>query len=379
MINKELYNIASFCAAESNYLNIVFDKDCGPINRYDILEYTSSGAFVSILAKKNALWPASTDESFNAESLYIVESVEQIKGQSKATLINWSFGGEIIKGVNSVQDVVITDSLMERLPKRFSNNDKDSLIQWLNAEFLFKLDDDESMFFRIIGGEGNLDGFWLGRNWLVKVVAKRIGQKDYLVIEKLQRSPQKVLNVQRGCAKLRFIEEKNAVEANPIFKTQFALGSSDPNSIINLWKRYNETDESILKRLQEVSGVLRIENIIKKDGKICAKIQNSEENIENFKDAYESMKNDYSISASTPSIKGELPLKNVIFNSKQRVISWEWNDRLPHEKITEAEIKIDFKSWAVQSKRRKEALDAIQSRNIPIPAITDLELVFIIV
>lgn len=372
MINRELYNIACSSTSESSYLNILFDSNCGPINKFDVLEYSSVGAFVNVYARENALWPTSTNDNFNTESLYIVESVEQINGQIKTSLINWSFGAETIKGVDSVQDVVITDSLMERLPKGFSTNDKDSLIQWLSAELLFKPSNDESMFFRVIGGEGNLDGFWLGRNWLVKVVEKRIGQKDYLVIEKLQRSPQKALNVQRGCAKIRFIEEKNAVEANPIFKAQLALSSSDPNSIINLWKRYNEADESILKRQQELSGTLRIDKIFKENGKICAKIQNSPEYIENFKDVYENLKEDYSISIISPSNKGGLPIKHAIFDCENRSISWEWNDRLPHEKITEAEIKIDFKPWAVQSKRRTEALEAIRSRNIPIPAITDL-------
>ena len=373
MINRELYNIACSCTGESSYLEILFDSDCGPINRFDVLEYSSSGAFANVFAKENALWPKSTKDTFNTESLYIVESVEQIDGQIKASLINWSFGAEAIKGVDdSIQDVVITESLMERLPKGLRVHDENSLIEWLKTEFLFNLGSNGSIFFRIIGGDGNQEGAWLGRNWLAKVVEKRIGQKVYLVIEKLQKSPQKALNIQLGRAKIRFIGEKDAVEANPIFKAQLTLSSSDPNSIINLWKRYNEADESILKSQQELSGILRVDKIFKENGKICAYIQNNPKYIENFKGVYEALKEDYSISISSPANKGELTIKHVTFDSGKRLITWEWGDKLPHDKITEAEIKIDFKPWAVQSKRRTEALEAIRSRNIPIPAITDL-------
>ena len=373
MVNSELYNIACSCANESCYTDIVFDGDSIQLKKFDILEYTSSGAFVNIRARDIALWPESTNETFNADSLYIVESAESVNGKTKVELINWTFGGETIMGADEiVQDVVVTDSLMERLPKNLPVTSVNTMVSWLKTEFLFDLGYEESMFFRVVGGNGSQDGYWLGRNWLAEVVEKRIGQTDYLVVERLLKSPQKAMNVQRGCAKIRFVDEKNAVEANPIFKAQLALSSSDPNSIINLWQRYNDADEGILKSQQEISGILRVDSFFKKDGKTCANIQNSSESIENFKGVYEALKEDYSISVSSPSVKDPLQVKNVVFNSEQRTISWEWEDRLPHERLTDVEIRIDFKPWAVQSKRRKDALDAIKSRNIPIPAITDL-------
>ncbi len=373
MDNRELFKIACSCTNEASTIEVIFDtKDSLP-NKYDILEFTSSGFFVNILSKDISLWPSSED-SFRAESLYLVEeSTITKKGENKAILVDWSFGGENIKDIDELfHDIVVPKSFLERLPKRLPFDDVDSLIKWLKSEFLFDLSNDKSMFFRIVGGSSEQEGFWLGRNYLAKIVTKRIGKNDYLIIEKLQRSPQRAMNIQKGCAKIRFVNERYATEANPIFMAQLASCSSDPNSIINLWKRYNDADEAILKSQQENSGVLRIDSFFKKDGKICAKIQNCSESIEKFKSVFETLKDDYSISVHTPSLKGELPLKNVIFDSEQRVVQWEWDSRLPHEKLSEAEIKIDFKPWIVQSKRRKDALEAIQSRNIPIPAITDL-------
>ena len=89
MVNRELYNIACSCVSESSYLDIQFDSICCPINKFDVLEYRASGAFANVHARENALWPTSTNDSFNTESLYIVESVEQINEQIKDSLINW--------------------------------------------------------------------------------------------------------------------------------------------------------------------------------------------------------------------------------------------------------------------------------------------------
>ncbi len=374
MNNKELYRIACSCANNSGYIDVVFESENMPLNQYDILEHRSSGAFVKCTSKNEPLWPITINDSFSSESLYIVEEepVRNLNGKIAATLIDWSFSGPVIKGIEGeYQDVVVPNSIIEHLPKALSFDNVESLIKWLSKEFLFDIGN-ESMFFRIVGESEGMDGSWLGRSWLAKVVEKRIAQKDYLVIEKLQKSPQKALNIQRGCSKIRFIDEKNAVETNPIFKAQLALNSSDPNTIINLWKKYNNADEEIFKELQERSGSLRIKRIFKKNGKINAEIQNSPECIETFKNTYEAIKEDYPISINTPSIKGSLPLKNVSFDCKRQSLSWEWDFRLPHEKINDGEIKIDFKPWMVQIKRRKEALEAILCRNIPVQAITDI-------
>lgn len=372
MVNLELYHIACSCANKSGgYIDVVFDGNDVLLEKYDVLEYRPSGFFVKSVAKKEKLWPISESDMFGEDSLYIVEDFDKRNVQAK--LIKWSFGGKTIKGIEEkFQDVVVPDSIMEHLPKKLPRGDIGSLIEWLNVEFFFPVDNGESMFFRIVGGGNGMDGGWLGRNYIADVVEKRVGQKDYLIIEKLRKSPQKALNIQRGCAKVRFVNEREAESMDPIFKAQLALSSSDPNSVINLWKKYNEMDEKIFLSRQELAGTLRVERLSIKERKIYATIQNSPESIENFKGVYEALNGDYSISVSSPAIKGDFPVKSVLFDSAKQIVSWEWDGKLPHEKLIDPELKIDFKPWVIQSKRRKEALELIRSRNIPIPAIVDL-------
>lgn len=379
MVNLELYNIATSCTSESSYMDVDFDNDA-VINKYDVLEYTSGGYFVNIKSRNIRLWPKIDNDLFRDSSLYIIESLTRNDDSVTATLIHWSFGAPTILGESDQEyDIVVTENLLERLPKNLYVKKTEQLIEWLNTEFLFKLNNGQSVFLRIINGNNGLDGSWLGRNWIAiineKKITNRNGTQNCFVIEGFKKSPQKALNIQKGIANINFVSEKDAIEASPIFKAQFALSSSDPSSIINLWKKYNDIDEKFLLEQQETSGILRADKITKRnDGKIYATIQNSSENIEKFKNVYEALKEDYYISVSSSSNKRDLPIKNVYFNSEQRTMLWDWaeKDKMPHEKLNNALIKIDFKPWAVQAKRRKEALEAIRSRNIPIPAITDL-------
>lgn len=362
MNNEELFKIAEHCTHE--LFRVEFSDYAGSLERYDILEYQGEGFFKKYPSGDN-LWPRGLDKQFSPGALCIVYTVE---GGHKASLIQWSFGGPDIHGDSDSCDVVITDSLVKSLLKKLHFDNVQSLKNWLEEEFLFGIGEGESMFFRVLGEKSE----WLGRKCLAEVVGKRVGQKDYLVIEKVNRSPQNALNVQRGFAKIRFVGEREAEEANPFFKAQLDAGKADPNSIINLWRKYNDADEALLSRQRELSGVLRLEGIERRDGKNCAQIQSSTDTIENFKDFYEALKQDYPVVISSRHLRNSLSVKNVSFDCSKRTVSWEWDGVLPHDKIDEAEIRIDFKSWEVQSTRRKKALEAIRGRYIPIKTITDL-------
>lgn len=373
MVNLELYNVAASCASDSCYVDVVFENAANQIFLYDVLEFKSCGAFANVKSRDDFLWPRTTKESFSTESLYVVDSIYCDGENVRATLLVWSFGGVAIRGLSEeVQDVVVTNDLLTRLPSGLNIDSVESMVEWLTSEFLFNTVDGESLFFRVIGGANDTEGFWLGRKWLADVIEKRIGDKNYLVIEKLRKSPQKSLNLQCGFANVRFVGENDAVEANPMFRAQFALGSSDPNSIINLWKKYNDADESLMNGYRDKAGILRIDSVFSKSGKICARIQNGAEDIENFKDVYDSLKGEYSVSFSMPFEPRPLSVKNVTFNSNEGIVSWNWEDRPVHEKIKNASLKIDFIPWFAQIKRRKDALESVRSRNIPIQTITDI-------
>ena len=152
---------------------------------------------------------------------------------------------------------MVTDDLIKHLPRELGIQQIDNALLWLKNEFLFNINQNESFFFRILGNN-DFDSFWLGRNRIAKIVEQEIGGKKYFVIESIKRSPQKALNVQKGRANIRFVHEKEKIEANPAFMAQFIQSSSDPNSIINLWKNYNDVDKNTLMELKEKSGCLEL-------------------------------------------------------------------------------------------------------------------------
>lgn len=373
MLNIELYRIARSCSTTSDIIDITFEKSSSNVSRYDIFEFKHSGAFVKSTSTEFYIWPKTLNQSLNEDSLYIVESVKEdfYNDETIISFIPWSFSNKTILGkTDETCDIMVTDDLIKHLPRELGIQQIDNALLWLKNEFLFNINQNESFFFRILGNN-DFDSFWLGRNRIAKIVEQEIGGKKYFVIESIKRSPQKALNVQKGRANIRFVHEKEKIEANPAFMAQFIQSSSDPNSIINLWKNYNDVDKNTLMELKEKSGCLEIENIRSENGKICATIQNNKKCIEQFKAIYETLKDDYDINIYSARDKKNYTIDTHFFEPDNNKITWTWRT-IPHHQLKDAKLKIDFKPWEVASKRREEALTAIRSRNIPIPSITDI-------
>ncbi len=374
MNNRELYRMAFASSRSECFRDVLFDCTNADLKKYDILEYFEKGFFRKLGTKDNSLWPDSSAGDFDADAgvLFLaVEDSKEVNGKSMGTFVEWTFGGPLDSYSDGL-NIVVPDSLLKNLPRNIRFKDAADMVKWMREEFLFAVEDGESLFFRIVGGSDDQGSSWLGRRWIAEIVGKRIGGKDYLVVENLRKAPRKALNLQRGRAKAQFTSEEDAIEANPALKAQFVAADSDPNSIINLWKKYNDIDAMLLEDQCEHAGALHIDEISVNGGTIQAVVQNSPESIEDFGEVYESLKEDYFAAVFTLSSTRGVRIKDVTFDSRKRTVSWKWAEDKPHESIADAEIKIDFKPWEIQIERRKKALEKVRARDIPIPAITDL-------
>lgn len=375
MNSLQLYGLACSSARSPRFRDVIFDSQDIELKKYDVLE-REEGGFFRNHRTNGVLWPDSAaDASGNdVDALFLAtDNPKEVGNKRRTTFIEWSFGGPLDVYADEL-NIVVPDALLKTLPRKIQFDDAAGMAKWMKEEFLFPVEEGESLFFRIVGDAVDQGASWLGRRWIAEIVGKRTGGKDYLVVEKLRKAPRKALNLQRGRAKTLFTSEQDAIEANPAIKAQFDKAKSDSNSIINLWRTYNDTDAMLLEEQRERSGTLRIDKIsVTENGKtINAFVQNNPESIEDFRETYEVLKEDYPAVISTQSLKRGIQIMNVAFDASRRTVSWKWAEDRPHESIANAEIKIDFRPWEIQIERRKNALENVRSRNIPIPAITDL-------
>lgn len=381
MNSRELYGLACSSTRSTCFRDVVFDCRNPELKKYDVLE-RAEGGFFRNHRTNGVLWPDSSADALgtDVDALFLAaDNPKEVGNKRRATFIEWSFGGPLDVYADEL-NIVVPDALLETLPGGIQFDDAAGMAKWMKEEFLFPVEEGESLFFRIVEGAVDQGASWRGRKWIAEIVGKRTGGKDYFVIEKLRKAPRKLLNLQRGRAKTLFTSEQDAIEANPVIKAQFDKAKSDPNSIINLWRTYNDIDAMLLEEQREHSGTLRIDGKISPDrnGKYIAKIQNNRESIEDFRETYEVLNYPAVISARGAEYSQgskEYGIKINTISPEEGTVSWEWADKLHerlHESIANAEIKINFGPWKIQIDRRKDALEKVRSRNIPIPAITDL-------
>lgn len=377
MNNKQLNTIAFNSSAQ--VADIVFDDDGKTgIAQYDILEFTAGGYFRNCNHPERIFWPKGTFE-YNQESLYIVDSIKKASSTYEVTLNQWDFGGPTIKGATEQTcSIVVSNDRLIEIVKKFNFKEAVRALEWFKDEFLFQTTENSYLFFRILSSTSNVEGGWLGRNYIANIESKKIDGKEFLFVSNLKRASQKKLNVQKGIACIRFVSEQEAVESDPILNAQLAQQTADPNSIINLWEKYNQVDAKILEDYQIQSGTLRIESITGKGENYAATLQNKPEEIEKFKNIYEQLnanqKNTYSIYIFSKCKSYDICDERI--DEKARTISWKWGERRPQndnsEKLELEGFAINFKPWSIASNRRTAALNSIRTRNIPIPAITDI-------
>lgn len=377
MNNKQLNIIA--CNSSAQVTDVVFDDDGKTeIAQYDVLEFTAGGYFRNCNHPERIFWPQGTFE-YNQESLYIVASTKQANNTYEVTLNQWDFGGPAIIGTaeQTCSIVVPNDRLIEVM-KKYNFKEPVQALEWFKDEFLFQTTESSYLFFRILSSTSNVEGGWLGRNYIATIESKKIDGKEFLFVSNLRRAPQKKLNVLKGIACIQFVSEQEAIESDPILNAQLAQQAADPNSIINLWEKYNQVDAKILEDYQIQSGTLRIEKITAKGENCTATLQNKPEEIEKFKSIYDQLnanqKNTYSIYVFSKRKSYDVCDERI--DEKARTISWKWGERRPKydnsEKLELEGFAIDFKPWSIASNRRTIALNSIRTRNIPIPAITDI-------
>ncbi|MBR4784602.1 MAG: DNA helicase [Fibrobacter sp.] len=377
-MNNEQLNIIA-CNSSAQLVDVIVDDDGKVgINRFDVWELTPSGFFKNSNHPEKKYLPKNSSID-NQESLYIVDSIKQTNGSYEIGLNQWDFGGPTIKGnIGQVCDIVVPTPLLIAVTKKKNFKDAEQAFDWFKNEFLFHTTENLYLFFKILSNEPGLEGGWLGRKNIANIESKKINGKDYLFVSSLKRSPQKKLNIQKGIAHVRFVSEQDAVESDPILNAQLAKQAADPNSIINLWEKYNQVDANMLEDYKNQSGILRIEKISAKGENCSATLQNKTEEIENFKNIYNQLnsnqKNAYSIYVFAG--KNKHPICNEHIDEQKRTISWKWNERKPqynnNEKLELEGFAINFMPWAIASKRRTDALEKVRTRNIPIPTITDI-------
>lgn len=377
MNSKELNTIAFNSSAQVT--DIVFDDDGKTgIAKYDVLEFTAGGYFRNSNHPERRFWPQSSSE-YNQESLYIVDSVKQADKKCEVTLNKWDFGGPTIIG-NTEQtcSIVIPTYRLIEVTKKYGFKETEQALEWFKKEFLFQTTENLYLFFRILSNTSNLEGGWLGCNYVANIESKKVDGKEYLFVSNLKKSPQKKLNVQKGIAHIRFVSEQEVIVSDPILNAQLAKQAADPNSIINLWEEYNQVDAKMLEYYKIQSGILRIEKITAKGENCSATLQNKSEEIENFKNIYDQLnanqKNSYSIYVFSK--RKSYNICDERIDEKTRTISWKWGERKPKydnsERLELEGFAIDFKPWSIASNRRTAALENIRTRNIPIASITDI-------
>ncbi len=377
MNNKQLNIIA--CNSAAQVTDVVFDDDGKTeIAQYDVLEFTAGGYFRNCNHPERIFWPQGSSE-YNQESLYIVNSVKQADKNYEVTLNKWDFGGPTIIG-NTEQtcSIVIPTYRLIEVTKKYGFKETEQALEWFKKEFLFQTTENSYLFFRILSNTSNLEGGWLGCNYVANIESKKVDGKEYLFVSNLKKSPQKKLNVQKGIAHIRFVSEQEVIVSDPILNAQLAKQAADPNSIINLWEKYNQVDAKMLEDYKIQTGILRIEKITAKGENCSATLQNKSEEIENFKNIYDQLnanqKNSYSIYVFSK--RKSYNICDERIDEKTRTISWKWGERKPKydnsERLELEGFAIDFKPWSIASNRRTAALENIRTRNIPIASITDI-------
>ncbi|ACX75776.1 conserved domain protein [Fibrobacter succinogenes subsp. succinogenes S85] len=377
-MNNEQLNIIA-CNSSAQVIDAIFDNDGKfEIAKHDVLEFTPSGYFKNYNHPERIFWPQNS-LPYNQESLYIVDSVKQADKKYEVTLNKWDFGGPTIIG-NTEQtcNIVIPTYRLIEVTKKYGFKETEQALEWFKKEFLFQTTENSYLFFRILSNTSNLEGGWLGCNYVANIESKKVDGKEYLFVSNLKKSPQKKLNVQKGIAHIRFVSEQEAIVSDPILNAQLAKQAADPNSIINLWEKYNQVDAQMLEDYKIQSGILRIEKITAKGENCSATLQNKSEEIENFKNIYDQLnanqKNSYSIYVFSK--RKSYNICDERIDEKTRTVSWKWGERKPKydnsEKLELEGFAIDFKPWSIASKRRTAALENIRTRNIPIASITDI-------
>lgn len=377
-MNNEQLNIIA-CNSSAQVIDAIFDNDGKfEIAKHDVLEFTPSGYFKNYNHPERIFWPQNS-LPYNQESLYIVDSVKLAEKKYEVTLNKWDFGGPTIIG-NTEQtcNIVIPTYRLIEVTKKYGFKETEQALEWFKKEFLFQTTENSYLFFRILSNTSNLEGGWLGCNYVANIESKKVDGKEYLFVSNLKKSPQKKLNVQKGIAHIRFVSEQEAIVSDPILNAQLAKQAADPNSIINLWEKYNQVDAQMLEDYKIQSGILRIEKITAKGENCSATLQNKSEEIENFKNIYDQLnanqKNSYSIYVFSK--RKSYNICDERIDEKTRTVSWKWGERKPKydnsEKLELEGFAIDFKPWSIASKRRTAALENIRTRNIPIASITDI-------
>lgn len=377
-MNNEQLNIIA-CNSSAQVIDAIFDNDGKfEIAKHDVLEFTPSGYFKNYNHPERIFWPQNS-HPYNQESLYIVDSVKQADKKYEVTLNKWDFGGPTIIG-NTEQtcSIVIPTYRLIEVTKKYGFKETEQALEWFKKEFLFQTTENSYLFFRILSNTSNLEGGWLGCNYVANIESKKVDGKEYLFVSNLKKSPQKKLNVQKGIARIRFVSEQEAIVSDPILNAQLAKQAADPNSIINLWEKYNQVDAKMLEDYKIQSGILRIEKITAKGENCSATLQNKSEEIENFKNIYDQLnanqKNSYSIYVFSK--RKSYNICDERIDEKTRTISWKWGERKPKydnsERLELEGFAIDFKPWSIASNRRTAALENIRTRNIPIVSITDI-------
>ena len=377
-MNNEQLNIIA-CNSSAQVIDAIFDNDGKfEIAKHDVLEFTPSGYFKSYNHPEKIFWPQNS-LPYNQESLYIVDSVKQAEKKYEVTLNKWDFGGPTIIGNNEQTCcIVIPTYRLIEVTKKHGFKETEQALEWFKKEFLFQTTENSYLFFRILSNTSNLEGGWLGCNYVANIESKKVDGKEYLFVNNLKKSPQKKLNVQKGIAHIRFVSEQEAIVSDPILNAQLAKQAADPNSIINLWEKYNQVDAKMLEDYKIQSGILRIEKITAKGENCSATLQNKSEEIENFKNIYDQLnanqKNSYSIYVFSK--RKSYNICDERIDEKTRTVSWKWGERKPKydnsEKLELEGFAIDFKPWSIASNRRTAALENIRTRNIPIASITDI-------
>lgn len=377
-MNNEQLNIIA-CNSSAQVIDAIFDNDGKfEIAKHDVLEFTPSGYFKNYNHPERIFWPKNS-HPYNQESLYIVDSVKQADKKCEVTLNKWDFGGPTIIG-NTEQtcSIVIPTYRLIEVTNKYGFKETEQALEWFKKEFLFQTTENSYLFFRILSNTSNLEGGWLGCNYVANIESKKVDGKEYLFVSNLKKSPQKKLNVQKGIAHIRFVSEQEVIVSDPILNAQLAKQAADPNSIINLWEKYNQVDAKMLEDYKIQSGILRIEKITAKGENCSATLQNKSEEIENFKNIYDQLnanqKNSYSIYVFSK--RKSYNICDERIDEKTRTISWKWGERKPKydnsERLELEGFAIDFKPWSIASNRRTAALENIRTRNIPIASITDI-------
>lgn len=190
-MNNEQLNIIA-CNSSAQVIDAIFDNDGKfEIAKHDVLEFTPSGYFKNYNHPERIFWPQNS-HPYNQESLYIVDSVKQADKKCEVTLNKWDFGGPTIIG-NTEQtcSIVIPTYRLIEVTKKYGFKETEQALEWFKKEFLFQTTENSYLFFRILSNTSNLEGGWLGCNYVANIESKKVDGKEYLFVSNLKKSPQK--------------------------------------------------------------------------------------------------------------------------------------------------------------------------------------------